>query len=446
MISHTRALVLGTVILVAVLVVGCGSRWLAGGKLHFDQKRYEQALENFEKAVAEKPDDGEAHLWLGRALAELERDERAVPEIHKASELVPEGTELSEMVDNTLVSYWSLRYNSGLAYAKDAATARDEAANHRAMEETELAKAAQERAVEKLELAVDRFERAMIFCPDTVKNYSNLGKVLFQLGQREEGMEMFRKAREMAGDRVELQNFLFLVFRSLGIQALEERTPEGYERALDMFDEATTFDRTPEEMATIYFNMGIAGVGLADELGGDEKAAALRKAVDYYGKVLDVDPEDTAALTNLAHAHLDLDEKEQALELGQRLVDVEPWKGEFHFILGRMYNAAGKREEYAAHLMLQSSLDEGKPLPMDNIREIVRSYGPGSDMLNTLRDRGEPEQLYEYFSTSRGAYDIWWYWTDGRVYIFKKGKEVFRDAFKAVETKRARELNLIGSQ
>ena len=49
-----------------------------------------------------------------------------------------------------------------------------------------------------------------------------------------------------------------------------------------------------------------------------------------------------------------------------------------------------------------------------------------------LLDRGVPLQVFTYKSPSRGDYDIWFYWTEGRVYIFQAGKEVFRGAFEAL--------------
>jgi tetratricopeptide (TPR) repeat protein len=415
MISRANVLVLGCTILMAVLMVGCGSRWLAGGKLHFDQERYPQALENFEKAASEQPNNPETHMWVGSTLARLERDEEAVEAIERAEAVST--AEVEESIANVRVSYWSVRYNSGLAYAKDGADARA------AGDEAE--------ATKQLELAVDRFERAILFCPDSVQNFSNLGKVLFQLGRRDEGMTNFQKARGMAGDNPQLLEFLFRVYRSLGIQAVERRTAAGYREAIEMFERAISFDRPVEDMVPIYFNMGVAHAELGRLLEGGTKAQQLNAAVECYQKVLETEPEDTATLENLAFVYSELGEHEHAVEYGQRLLDTEPWSHVYHFVLVRLYNTAGDREKSAAHLMLQTSLSSGDTVAPSQSRQLASAAGPGSDMLRTLRSRGEPEEMFRYMG-SRGEYYIWFYWTEGRVFIFKDGEQVFRAEFRAL--------------
>jgi tetratricopeptide (TPR) repeat protein len=423
MISRSRILALGALVIV-LLLVGCGSRWLAGGKLHFDQERYEQALENFQKAAEEQPDNPETHMWVGSAMAKLERDEEAVAAIERAEER--KTPELAERIQNVRISFWSARYNSGLAYAKDGADAR--------------AAGDEERAQEKLTQAVDRFERAVLFCPDSVKNYSNLGKVLFQLGQREQGMRNFNTAREMAGNDPGLVDFLFRVFRSLGVQEVRKQTQEGYGEAVEMFRRAAEFDRPAEDMAAVYFNLGVAYSGLADFYEGEQKTEALQNAAAAYLKVLEMDPQDTSALENAAYVYVNLEEYEKALEMGRRLVDVEPWNHRFHFVMVKLYNSAGDRESSAAHLMLQASLQSGEPASLEGVRQKATAAGPGSDILNTLRTRGEPQQIYLY-SGSRGTYDIWFYWTEGRVFIFDgAGNQLFRGAFARIPEEKLPEI------
>jgi tetratricopeptide (TPR) repeat protein len=422
MTNRSGFLVFGFLVLIVAVLVGCGSRWIAGGKLHFDQERYDRALETFEAAVAEQPDNGEAHLWLGRALAELERDEEASAEIRKGAELDPLQGEMSH---NTLASYWSKRYNSGLGYAKGGADA------NAIGEEAE--------AAEQLGLAVDRFERAIIFCPDSVQNYSNLGKVLYQLGREAEAMEMFDRAQDMGGDRPDLQEFLYRVYSSLGSHALRLDTRAGYERALELFGKAAVFSRPPDEMADLYFNMGAAYAALSDICSAEEKPGFLQSAEEYYLKVLGINATDPDVLRNLAYVYTDQSDAKKALEMGQRLLDLEPWNPDYYFVMVRLYNAAGEREKSTGYMMLQASLKRDQPASKADIRKRSSGYGPGNDMLTTLRERGEPEVLYIY-SASRGDYDIWCYWVEGRIFIFKEGREVFRVPFTGMAPGKVKEV------
>jgi tetratricopeptide (TPR) repeat protein len=434
--NRARAYMIGFVVL-AMIIIGCKSEFLAGGKLHFDQQRYQQALENFEKAALEQPNSAEVQMWRARALGKLERDEDAEAALTKAAELDANG-EFKEEIDNTRVSFWSIRYNSGLADARAADEQRDKCNGYRAASQNELLTQCEQEMSSKLESAVDRFQRAIIFCPDSVKNYSNLGKVFFQLGRQEEGKQMFLKARGMAGDREELLRFLFLVFRSLGVQGLNEETKEGYQRAVEMFQQAATFDRPQDEMATIYFNMGVAYRGIADNSEGAEKTAALQNAVASYQKVLEINPVDQEALENLALIYQDMEAYAEAIEMGKRLLNTEPWKPRLHLLMARLYNAAHDREKFAAHGMLKSVLESGTPANATMVRDEARKC-PGSDMHKALLDRGEPEQLYLY-TGSQGDYMIWIYWTEGKIFIYQHCQEVFREDFQPVTPEKAREL------
>jgi tetratricopeptide (TPR) repeat protein len=415
MLNRSRLLFLGIVVLLLAAVVGCGSKWLAGGKLHFDQQRYERALENFQAAVEEQPKNPEAHLWLARALAELERDEDAVQALNLAQQHAAGLPEIEEQIDNTLSSYWSRRYNSGVDYAHKGELARGEG-NEQA-------------AVDQLRQALAQFERATLFCPDSVKNYSNMGKVLFQLGRRDEGRRMFDRARTMAGDQPELLDFLFRVYRSLGVQAMGEDTEEGYRDAIANFEQASGFEIAPEDNATLRFNIGVAQTELANMTEGDAARSHYQKAIAEYEKVLEILPEDESSLSNQAAVYSELGEHEKAIEIGSRMVFLKPWDHMNHFTMVRLYNAAGDRENSAAHLMLQDVLRTKEPVRGENIREHAGEFGPGSNILRALRDYGEPDQAFKYTGT-RGTYDIWFYWTAGRVHIFQGGKEVFREEFR----------------
>ena len=416
MLSRSRMLFLGIVVLLAAVVIGCGSKWLSGGKLHFDQQRYERARETFELAVQEQPENPEAHLWLARALAELDRDAEAVAELQRAQEYAQGLPEMQEQIDNTLASYWSHRYNSGLDFAHQGSEARKQG-------QTDLAQ-------DKLSQSLEHFERAALFAPDSVKNYSNMGRVLFQMGRPEEGREMFDKARAMAGDDPELLGFLFDVYSALGVQAMEKDTEAGYLDAIANFDQASSFDVEPEDYATLRFNVAVSYTELANMSERPEQQREYyQKAAEEYLKVLEVLPEDESSLGNLASVYSELEMHDEAIEIGLRMVDLKPYDHTNHFTMVRLYNSAGDREKSAAHLMLQDVLRSKEPIRGVNLRQYATESGPGSDILRVLRDRGEPEQYYKYSGT-RGTYDIWFYWTSGRVYIFQNGREVFRDEFK----------------
>jgi len=409
--SRANLWVVGGIFALALLVVGCGSQWLSGGKLHFSQQRYDRALENFEKAVAEQPNNGEAHLWLGRTLAELERDDEAVVELRKALEIDPLQ---EEMVTNSFISYWGKRYNSALSYAKDAS---DQMGDEQAA---------------TLEKARERFERAIIFAPDSVQNYSNLGKVLYQMGRLDEAMTMFDKSREMSAGRPDLQAFLFSLYKFFGEQSLMDETRAGYERALSLLHSAESIPAaSAEEKIEIDFNIATAYYSLSDSLPESERPAAWEKAAEYYGKVLELNPEDPEAITMLAYVLSDEGKHDEAIQRGQQRFDMAPWESETNLLMHRLYKAAANDKMANGHILMMQILTDGARQPAGTARTEAQAFGPSSDILKVLRDRGEPQEV-RAFSVGTTPYSAWCFWSDGRVYIFRDGHEQLRIAFKPV--------------
>jgi tetratricopeptide (TPR) repeat protein len=435
--SNRAQAIFVVVLALAAVLVGCKSEYLAGAKLHFDQQRYSQALENFDKAAVEMPKSAEVQMWRARALGKLERDEESEAALDKAMELDITG-EFKQDIDNTRISFWSARHNAGLTEAAAADEQRPKCEEYRAASQTELQTQCEQEMRGKLESAVERFQRAILFCPDSVKTYSNLGKVFFQLGRQEEGKAMFLKARGMAGDRQDLLGFLFIVFRSLGVQGLREETKEGFQRAIEMFEQAATFTRPPEDMATVYFNLGLAYQALAGKTTGAEQQSAYDSSVASYKKVLAINPDDQEALENLAQLYAVRGAYEEAIAVGRRLVDTEPWRAYFHQVMVNIYMAAGDKEKSVAHGMIGRSLEGGTSLATSTAREDAKKC-TGSDLFKTVLSRNEPEQLFTYPS-SQGDYSIWFYWTKGRVFIFQHCKEVFRDEFRPVPAAKLQEV------
>jgi tetratricopeptide (TPR) repeat protein len=127
--NSTKTFVIGMTVL-AVVGIGCSSAGLSACKLHFDQGRYPQALANIEKAALEQPNSAEVQMWRARCLGMLERDEEAAAALTKAAEL-DVNHKFKADIDNTRVSFWSIRYNAGLEDAKAADELRVKCDEHR---------------------------------------------------------------------------------------------------------------------------------------------------------------------------------------------------------------------------------------------------------------------------------------------------------------------------
>ena len=416
--SPSSLWVVGVLLVLAVVVASCGSRFLAGGKLHFSQNRFDRALENFQKAVEEQPNNGEVHLWVGRALAELERDDEAVVEIRRAEELDPVQ---AEMVRNTLVSYWSKRYNSALTYAQEASEKSEE----------------EQPAI--LEKARERFARAIIYAPDSVQNYSNLGKVLYQLGRMDEAMEMFEKSRLMSAGRPEMQRFLFALYKFFGDQSLQKGDKESFEQALALLHKAETVPASPEEMLEVHYNIATAYYGLSDLVDEGQKTSMLDKAAEYFAKVLEVNPEEPDALETIAYVYADRGMYPEAIQRGKQRYDQMPWDPDVNLLMHRLYKAAGDDKMANGHILVRQILAEGTRQDAGAARAEAQAAGPSSDALKVLRDRGMPRDV-RTIQVGQGVYSAWFYWAEGRIFLFREGKEQARITFKAISEDQIREI------
>lgn len=89
-------------LLIAFFVIGCASKgkesYDAGVKL-FQEKKYQECVPDFEKAIKENPDFGEAYMYLGRAYNSLQKYDLSIDAYQKALGIFKQG-KFNASVDN----------------------------------------------------------------------------------------------------------------------------------------------------------------------------------------------------------------------------------------------------------------------------------------------------------------------------------------------------------
>ncbi len=95
-------------VLFTLLLSACSLRYFQPGEASFerglalfDQGRFEDAVPYFQKATADNPDFGQAHLYLGRSYLGARRWRDAIPPLRAAYRLSP--AETKEEVFNFLL-------------------------------------------------------------------------------------------------------------------------------------------------------------------------------------------------------------------------------------------------------------------------------------------------------------------------------------------------------
>ncbi|MBD3335367.1 MAG: tetratricopeptide repeat protein [Candidatus Eisenbacteria bacterium] len=407
-------------------LAACKSAHLSGGKLHFDQKRYERAKEQFLLAKEEQPENGEVRLWLGRAYAELGEVEKADEAFTAAKETDPE---LSEQVANARQHYWTDKHNEGLKFASQGNSAR-QAGN-------------EEEAREAFEEALVEFRKATVYDPDRLETFTFIGKLQFQLGRTDEAIATFREVKELAAEQIagaadpkaaqeieqEVDDLLAAVYWDLGDRAYQEGE---WDDAIKFYKEVRAI--TPEDPDLLYqLAGGYFQKAIDAETPAEERTEYMRNAANLYGQVVERVKGDEDALYNMTVALWELGEYEQGAQRAQTLVDLNPKDGEYHILLGRMLNKLGKQEEFVKEFILGKALRDGRmDPPGTDVRSEVQSYGPDTDIKDMLRMMGQPQEVRRFDYQGDQEYVVWFYWSEGKAYAFVDGAQQFEVVFEPV--------------
>lgn len=403
----------GLVVLSAVIstMPACKSAHLSGGKLHFDQGRYERAKEQFIQAAEEQPENAEVHLWLGRSYAELDEPESADAEFVKALELDPR---LAEQVENTRGHYWTDRYNSGLSFVNQGYEAKESGD--------------EETAQMRFNSALSDFNKAVIYDPNRQEARVNIGKLYYQMGRVDEAIEIFKQVQEstLAGDEAsaEVTKLLVAVYWEMGDKAYQS---EDWDNAIRFYESASELD--PDE-ANLKYQLGSTYFQKALTVEGEQKAEFLRLAVDNYGAVLERVSGDEDALYNMTIALYELGDYEQGVERAKALLDMNPKDGDYHILLARMYGKMEMQSEFESHFIFGQALIKGRKDDVSRMRDEVQKYGPGTDILQSVRTMGEPEEVRRYDTSQGQEFLCWFYWSEGKAVAFLSGAKKYEISFK----------------
>ena len=412
MLRRSRLLLAALAILGPLAFAACNNPHLAGGKLHFDQQRFERAKENFELAVEKMPESGEAHLWLGRAEAELGEVDAAAANFDKASELDPR---IADDVKNAREHYWSELFNNAIAYVEEADGVRSEGGDPN----------------EKFTQALREFQQAVKYNPTAHQTYTNIGKLYFNLGEVDSALAMFSQVREMAPDDPTVTELLFNVYKDQGNRAFERaidaKASDDTDQALEMFDTAHTFyakagDIKPDDVE-LNQNSGAVAWELAD-IQPERKQELLSQSQAAYEKVLTEEPDNMDVIENLALLHSELGDHEKALELASKLVDLNPKEGRYHVHKGRILGEMDDKPAMFGSLLIGQVVKGGANVATTQARAQAEKYGPRSDILGCFRENGEPEEIKTY-QQSGSSYEVWFYWTRGTAYAFEGGSQIY---------------------
>ncbi len=301
-----------------VLLGGCGADpAFTSGKVYLQQKDYENAIEQLKTAIKNSPDAWEPHMWLGRAYAETDNLEGAHEELFKALELAPD--EKAKATAENAVAYYAQKY-------------RQEGYNY--------IEAAQ------YEQAIAEYEKAIVIDERHPDSHAGLGVAYQNMGDYDAAIAEFEKALELKPDEPVLQEYLLNAY---DVKAGSLDAAGDYAGAIEYYEKIQKVDPTYDY---IDFNLGYMHYLLKH----------WRKALDYFEKHLEADPEDADVLRMSYYAYWQLAEDvwdvdqdlatsyyEKAIAAIDKLVEIED-AVTYHRTLHKIYLKLDRQEEADAEL------------------------------------------------------------------------------------------------
>ncbi|MBF0358841.1 MAG: tetratricopeptide repeat protein [Magnetococcales bacterium] len=231
--------------------------------------------------------------------------------------------------------------------------------------------------VNRHDLAIEQFQRAIkIDSSRTLLGY-NLGISLYELGRKEEAVKTLKKALERDPENSQISDYLNRVL------------------SLDLHSELSSATEILQQ-----------GVSL-------HHSGRLDEAINCYQKILEIDPENTAALSNLGLALQTLGKFEEAVINLKKAISIDPGLAEAHFNIGNLLKRQGSLDEAVASYQKAISINPDKAefhnnlgnilYNQDKLSEAVKSYqkaisiDPGfadahNNLGNVLKDQGRVEE------------------------------------------------------
>jgi len=418
-----------------VIWAGCSNPNLAGGKLHFDQKRYDRALETFKLARQQMPASGEARLWVGRAFAEIERADStttstagadsASANFDRALALDPR---LEKQVADVRGHYWSERFASGVTAARAAQDNVDQGDKGAAQREYRS--------------SLNYFKKALVYSTekDKKQTYENLGKMYFNLNQVDSALAIFNLVRSMAPDDPMTKGILFDVYFNQGQKCYQDaadalqhsdstKARAGFKQALSLYAKSSeVVSEEKQQQSDLLFQQGAAAYELA-YLEKAEKNDYLGKAAEGYEGVLKLTPDDIDVLYNLALVYRDKADYQKARDVARRLLDLKPTEGQYHDLVGRMEDKLGNKNALIAGLIFGKALKQGSTVAPTEARARSEKFGPSSDIARRFRENGQPEDLRVFPDQNGKEYECWFYWARGTAFAFVDGSQKYDTKF-----------------
>ena len=295
--------------LVLLIFAGCQSQFMTAGKIYIDQRNYDDAIEQFKKAVEAEPQNPETYIWLGKAYAYKKQHEEACKQTEKAIEIAPE--KLEQLKNDPTFDYWAVFFNSGTKYIKN----------------------------KDFNNAGKRIRRSLDFRPKSAKSLNLLAYCYLKLDRKDDAEKIYKKAIELIPENIDtyinLGNFYNL---NKEVDEQEKILKEARKIVEDpdwlKVEDEVVLKRRKKHAAQVYIELGTV---LLSREKPEEAELILQKAIK-------LSPEDRDVNFNYGVTLYDLEKYTDAIKPFQKVVSLDTLDEEGYFYLGLLYL---KTEKYS---------------------------------------------------------------------------------------------------
>jgi tetratricopeptide (TPR) repeat protein len=307
------------------------------GNVFFRNGCADEAIEQYQKALAIQPGDPATYDNLGKALLKKGRVDEALACFQKALASQPDDAATHDYLGNALLKQGQV--DEAMAHFQRAlAIQPDNAEFHNNFGNALLGKG-------KLNGAIEQYQKALALRPVTAEFHNNLGIVLLRNGRVDEAIVHFQKVAEIQPDDIKAHEGLGMAF----FQKAQ------VDEAIVQFQEVL---RIHPDFAEANNNLGAAFL----------QKGQMNEAIAYYQKAVQLEPLNAEFQSNLGYALFLRGEVREAIAHYQTSLEIQPQNAitckNLAWILATCPEASVRNGAKAVELAEQAARLSGSPDPI----------------------------------------------------------------------------------
>ncbi|MBN2031192.1 tetratricopeptide repeat protein [bacterium] len=290
-----------------LLLTSCSQTTVSSAKIYMNQFEYDQAIEQCELAIEQKPDNPEAYFIMGRAYGFKKMYREMNDAFIKSLEL---SNKYASDIREDRQKHWTDLQNAGVTSLKQ----------------------------NRISDAIEEFSMAIELVPEETVPYKNLALAYIQNRNDSLATQTYEKILEIDPEDLESKGIL---------GALYYRNRD-YNNAIAHLEQVVNnADPTSSAYSQAVFNLALAY----------DMTEQSDKALETYKNALEVNPDEQNLLFNMGRLYIVQQDYENAIVYLKRVLEQNPDDLEANRTIGSCYNLLNKFEEAIPYLEKAVELD-----------------------------------------------------------------------------------------